>query len=660
MGDQEEEVDAEADEQQVVIPEIWKFADPESTDGGAVGPGPQIGKIVKYLNEKEEEELLEELKKTNPETGQSLLMWATLQQKFVLVEWLVKKAARSAFVFDDKELGVYDKFVEKRKEREQEEKERLEALEENGEPEDPEEEKETPPPIHELVIAEYADDEGSNPYKIRAIGELGIYQGQRNAITNTKTGLGQSLYPNGDCYIGQYSDNKRQGIGCYWWASSGEIYIGNWMDNHRHASGRMLHPDGGKYYGLWKMDEKCGKGRFTYPTGDTYSGDWVAGKRSGQGTYTVAADMSVFSGAFHTDNFVTGEWRLSGGVRYYGAFDQFKPVGKGVFLHRFGQEGAFTQDGIYTNGEWQPFEIKRATDSSPSFSLSVQGKDLSLSATPDLKISLMTLIRVANFRPFEDWVKKIETPSSIPGGYHVNSLKVSSVEWVPGTKILRSVTVKVSAFTDNQVRHPSPTSFVFAEDNAVLVPVLRCNGEEVAIFLKRPVPSAGDLDASVLIDVTMSAGGELRSDYLDSLNTIGINVTSGNVVKLSKISSGETRFAEPHSLCSAFEVLFFTQEVTPDFFSTLNDRLAGLTPHGGLWRFAAGDLEDFSSKTPVTSSYSACHLVKKAVEAGTLPSATSEKMRPPTPPPPVPEPRPELPDVLPEEQALEMPKEAET
>ena len=47
-------------------------------------------------------------------------MWATLKQRFVLVEWLIKKCKRDGFAFRDKtSLGIYDKWVEERKAKEE-------------------------------------------------------------------------------------------------------------------------------------------------------------------------------------------------------------------------------------------------------------------------------------------------------------------------------------------------------------------------------------------------------------------------------------------------------------------------------------------------------------------------------------------------------------
>ena len=45
-------------------------------------------------------------------------MWATLTNRFVLVEWLIKRAKRNAFAFSNekKEITVFEKWVEIRKE----------------------------------------------------------------------------------------------------------------------------------------------------------------------------------------------------------------------------------------------------------------------------------------------------------------------------------------------------------------------------------------------------------------------------------------------------------------------------------------------------------------------------------------------------------------
>merc|ERR1712000_515855 len=112
------------------IPEVWKFAKPQLLAGvdneeeqeqlGSNVSGPKIGKLVKFLNDIDDPEELEaRIQERDPSTDMTLLLWATVTGRFVLVEWLVKKAKRAAFGFNDEplhEISIFDKWIEIRKE----------------------------------------------------------------------------------------------------------------------------------------------------------------------------------------------------------------------------------------------------------------------------------------------------------------------------------------------------------------------------------------------------------------------------------------------------------------------------------------------------------------------------------------------------------------
>ena len=682
MGDNEEEMEGELDEQVEALPELWKYLCPAQEEGRpATGPlvgkvvkflndkeeeelleemgrmnpatGPLVGKVVKFLNDKEEEELLEEMGRMNPATGQSLLMWAVLQQKFLLVEWLLKRAKRTAFVFSDveKEVTIYDKFVEKRKEREQEEKDRLEAIKAGDiDPEEEDPDKEPPAAIHTLVKADLGDEEGIDEFKIHRIGELGLYQGMRNASNRTKTGLGKSLFVNGDAYIGEYRDNKRHGIGCYWWEATGEIYVGEWRNNQRNGNGRMVYQDGGRYYGTWRHNERVGNGRYTYPTGDTYSGTWNNGVKHGSGTYTVAADSSQLIGTFEEGNFNTGEWRLAGGSRYYGVFKDFKPVGRGIFFHKHGQEGAYAQDGEYIDGVWVSSNVRSVCDQSPTLDITAQGNVLKLTCAAHLNIKILVLVQVANFPPFEQWLASVGDPNVLGRGFTLTKLEVRAVDWERGGKALKSVSIGVAAVDAKgerwaQVGFPDPDTLVFTKKSTFLVPVLTHMGEERMIHLKQPLMSVADTQAATLLEVQQLPSGEVRSRHVDTLRKLGLCIEAQSLVDVSKLcaaNGGQGTVTHPIECDARHRVLYFCQEVTKDYWNTLEERIAEANGKRSLQSLHACHPKHFIQNCACAASIAGAHLVQSLKPTKVLPSKTWAPMRPPTPPPPVAEPRPQV------------------
>ena len=90
--------------------------------------------------------------------------------------------------------------------------------------------------------------------------------------------FGSYTFANGNKYVGEYKDGKRNGQGTYTLAS------------------------GGKYVGEYKDDKKNGQGTFTWADGDKYVGEYKDGKRHGQGTCTYA-DGTVEEGIWKDGEF---------------------------------------------------------------------------------------------------------------------------------------------------------------------------------------------------------------------------------------------------------------------------------------------------------------------------------------------------------------------
>ena len=118
------------------------------------------------------------------------------------------------------------------------------------------------------------------------------YKGEvENGVPN---GLGFLIFPNGDKYVGEYKDGKRNGRGTFTY-NDGK-YVGEWKDGEQHGQGTITWSDGGKYVGEWKDGIPNGQGTFTFSEydkngnlsdGKKYVGSWKDGEPwSGQGTYT--------------------------------------------------------------------------------------------------------------------------------------------------------------------------------------------------------------------------------------------------------------------------------------------------------------------------------------------------------------------------------------
>ena len=92
--------------------------------------------------------------------------------------------------------------------------------------------------------------------------------------------FGETTFPSGSKYVGEFKDNKLDGRGTYTFAN------------------------GDKYVGDFKASMRNGKGTLTYANGSRYIGDFKNGKRSGNGTLFAVGGYILNEGVWEDDKFV--------------------------------------------------------------------------------------------------------------------------------------------------------------------------------------------------------------------------------------------------------------------------------------------------------------------------------------------------------------------
>jgi len=141
-----------------------------------------------------------------------------------------------------------------------------------------------------------------------------------------RNGKGTYTFPSGEKYVGEYRDGKRNGQGTYTFPS-GEKYVGEFRDGKRNGQGTLTLPDGAKYVGEFRDDKKNGQGTNTFPDGQKYVGEYKDGNRNGQGTYTFPDGMK-YVGEFRNDDY-HGQgtlWGPTGRVIHSGRWVNDKPA----------------------------------------------------------------------------------------------------------------------------------------------------------------------------------------------------------------------------------------------------------------------------------------------------------------------------------------------
>ena len=96
-------------------------------------------------------------------------------------------------------------------------------------------------------------------------------------LTDGYTGKGTHTYGEeeweGEKYVGEYKDGKRNGQGTYTW-TSGDKYVGEFKDDRKHGQGTYTYANGNKYVGEWKDDLFNGQGTYTSSDGTVYVGEF--------------------------------------------------------------------------------------------------------------------------------------------------------------------------------------------------------------------------------------------------------------------------------------------------------------------------------------------------------------------------------------------------
>jgi hypothetical protein len=164
---------------------------------------------------------------------------------------------------------------------------------------------------------------------------------------------GEFRMPNGDRYVGETVNDKRQGSGSYYF-SNGDTYQGGFENGLFHGYGVMSkmpfyenrkHCVGRNYQGFWDKGSRSGHGRYKNGFGDYYDGNFKDDVYDGQGTMFFA-DGSRYIGEWKKGRFSGfGEHIFSNGSSTKAHYVNGLMHGQGLF--RYGGQG-----GSY-HGNWK-------------------------------------------------------------------------------------------------------------------------------------------------------------------------------------------------------------------------------------------------------------------------------------------------------------------
>jgi hypothetical protein len=178
---------------------------------------------------------------------------------------------------------------------------------------------------------------------------------QGSDISSWSNCFGNTTFPDGQKYVGEFKDGKENGQGTTTF-SNGQKYVGDYKDGEFNGQGTYTNPDGHKYVGEWKDGKQNGQGTLTNLSGFKYVGEFKGGHFNGQGTLTPANSGDKYIGEFK-DGKTNGQGTLTlaNGNKYVGEFRDGRFNGQGTQAFANGnkyvgehQNGKLNGQGTYT------------------------------------------------------------------------------------------------------------------------------------------------------------------------------------------------------------------------------------------------------------------------------------------------------------------------
>jgi hypothetical protein len=161
----------------------------------------------------------------------------------------------------------------------------------------------------------------------------GIYQFKSGALfegtfVKNQPSNGSYFYTNGDIYVGQFSKNKRHGIGKYY-HTDGRYFEGTYS-NDKKEKGKILYNDNSWYNGEFYGDKRHGTGTYFNINGHKKKGIWESNKYLGSDYKNISNTYVVIVGI--------GKYKHIGTLNYTVAdaqsFEKLVNAGKFGFIQK--------------------------------------------------------------------------------------------------------------------------------------------------------------------------------------------------------------------------------------------------------------------------------------------------------------------------------------
>ena len=161
---------------------------------------------------------------------------------------------------------------------------------------------------------------GYGKYSLRKEGRK--YEG----IWDKEIILGIEEYRDGTVYMGDFKNNKKEGIGIYRWPD-GTIYYGEWKSDNMDGFCHIKYFDDRLFTGQIENGRKNGYGEFSWKPTRKYIGNYTNDLKEGFGIYIWnIKSFQVFVGFWHEGKMEGIGLMINGDKRYYGKWYEGEKV----------------------------------------------------------------------------------------------------------------------------------------------------------------------------------------------------------------------------------------------------------------------------------------------------------------------------------------------
>lgn len=182
-----------------------------------------------------------------------------------------------------------------------------------------------------------------NSRKLASATTHEVYTGEVDE-EGKRCGRGALLWPNGNCYLGEWKNGTMDGDGTFLYAVEGDKYIGAFVEDKKHGDGMYTFANGNYFKGGFVGDKRHGEGKYVWTCGDSYEGGWRDGHMEGKGT-TLYSNGNRYDGDFvHDRREGYGKLTCADGLSYEGDWLKNMRHGNGILSFPNGDQ---------YNGEWQ-------------------------------------------------------------------------------------------------------------------------------------------------------------------------------------------------------------------------------------------------------------------------------------------------------------------